>query len=89
MIAALTFLGSSNGGILSVSTTTALTFLLPMTAPTPPRADRREGRPSLSVNAMPAMRPWYSPTGPHSANATFLPYLARSISPASKLPLPM
>ena len=56
-MAAFTFLGSSNGGILSRSTTTAFTRLLPMTAPTPPRAERREGRPSLSVNAMPAIRP--------------------------------
>src|SRR6059036_991992 len=61
---ALVFLGSANGGILSRSSTIAFTFLLPSTAPTPPRAASREGRRSLSVNAMPAMSPWYSPTGP-------------------------
>jgi hypothetical protein len=51
----------------------ALTRLLPITAPTPPRAARREGRLSLSLKAMPASSPWYSPTGPQSASATFLP----------------
>ena len=51
----------------------ALTFLAPITAPTPPRADSRAGRPSLSLKAMPAIRPWYSPTGPQSAMVTFLP----------------
>ena len=55
-MAALTFLGSANGGILSRSTTMALTFLAPITAPTPPRAASRAGRPSLSLNAMPAMQ---------------------------------
>src|SRR5881394_2262434 len=87
-MAALVFLGSANGGILSRSSTIAFTFLLHSTAPTPPRAASREGRRSLSVNAMPAMSPWYSPTGPHSAVATFLPYFASSIRYASKLPLP-
>ncbi len=66
----------------------ALTFLEPITAPTPPRAESRAGRPSLSLKAMPAIRPWYSPTGPHSAMVTFRPYFAWSISWASKLPLP-
>jgi hypothetical protein len=33
-------------------------------------------RPSLSLKAMPASSPCYSPTGPHSASATFLPYFA-------------
>ena len=51
----------------------ALTFFDPITAPTPPRADRRAGRPSLSLKAMPAIRPWYSPTGPQRAIVTFLP----------------
>ena len=51
----------------------ALTFLAPITAPTPPRAASRDGRPSLSLKAMPASRPWYSPTGPQSATVTFLP----------------
>ena len=87
-MAALTFLGSANGGILSRSTTTALTFFDPITAPTPPRADSRAGRPSLSLKAMPAIRPWYSPTGPQSAIVTFLPYFACSMFWASKLPLP-
>jgi len=88
LIDALVFLGSANGGILSRSSTIAFTFLLPSTAPTPPRAASREGRRSLSVNAMPAMSPWYSPTGPHSAVATFLPYFASSMRFTSKLPLP-
>ncbi len=87
-MAAFTFFGSENDGILSRSTTTAFTFLAPMTAPTPPRAERRAGRPSLSLNAMPAMSPWYSPTGPQSAIVTFLPYRACSMAWASKLPLP-
>ena len=87
-MATLTFFGSENGGILSRSTTTALTFFDPITAPTPPRAERRAGRPSLSLNAMPAIRPSYSPTGPQSAIVTFLPYLACSMFWASKLPLP-
>ena len=56
-----------------MSTTMALTFFDPSTAPTPPRADSRDGRLSLSLNAMPAINPWYSPTGPHSATETFLP----------------
>ena len=56
-MAALTFFPSVNGGILSRSTTTALTFFDPITAPTPPRADSRAGRPSLSLNAMPASSP--------------------------------
>ena len=72
-MAALTFLGSSKGGALSRSTTIALTFLAPITAPTPPRAASRAGRPSLSLKAMPPSSPWYSPTGPHSATETFLP----------------
>ena len=50
----------------------ALTFLAPITAPTPPRAASREGRPSLSLKAMPASRPWYSPTGPQSAERDLL-----------------
>src|SRR5207247_87433 len=79
---------SAPGGILSRSSTIAFTFLRPSTAPTPPRAASREGRRSLSVNAMPAMSPWYSPTGPQSAVATFLPYFSSSIRFASQLPLP-
>jgi hypothetical protein len=68
-----TFFTSWNWGTRSRSTTMALTRLLPITAPTPPRAARREGRLSLSLKAMPASSPWYSPTGPQSASATFLP----------------
>ena len=88
-MAPLTFLGSENGGILSRSTTMAFTFFDPITAPTPPRADSRAGRPSLSLKAMPAMSPWYSPTGPQRAMVTFLPYCLWSMAWASKLPLPM
>ena len=84
----VTFLPSCMGGILSRSTTMALTFLAPITAPTPPRAASRAGRPSLSLKAMPARSPSYSPTGPQSAMVTFLPYRACNRSFASKLPLP-
>jgi hypothetical protein len=69
----MTFLRSWKVGILCFSATIALTFLLPMTAPTPPRAAIRSGRPSGSVKAMPAIRPRYSPTGLQSARLTLSP----------------
>ena len=47
--------------------------LAPITAPTPPRAARREGLPSVSEKAMPERRPRYSPTGPKRAKAIRCP----------------
>ncbi len=75
-------------GILSLSTTMALTFLEPITAPTPPRAEIRVGRPSVSVKEMPDIRPRYSPTGLQMPRLTLSPYFANSISAHSMLPLP-
>ena len=84
----VTFLGSWKVGILSRSTTMALTFFEPMTAPTPPRAARRDGPPVGIGEGDAAIKPRYSPTGPHSASVTFLPYFSNSMCRASKLPLP-
>lgn len=64
---------SQTSAFPGTSTTMALTRLLPITAPTPPRAARREGLPSMSEKAMPERRPRYSPTGPRRAKAIFLP----------------
>ena len=85
----MTFLRSWKVGILCTSMTMALTFFEPMTAPTPPRAASRDGRPSVSVMEMPAISPKYSPTGPHSAKLIFLPYFSNSSAAASVVPLPM
>ena len=87
--APITFCRSWNGGILWVSTTMALIFFEPSTAPTPPRAASRDGRPSVSANEIPAISPRYSPTGPHSAKLIFLPYFSNSMRATSLLPLPM
>ena len=71
------------------STTIALTRLLPMTAPTPPRAASREGRRSVSLNEIPDSSPPYSPTGPHKPILTLLPYRSCSREAAAKLPNPI
>ena len=89
LIAPITFGRSCSGGIFVLSMTIALTFFMPMTAPTPPRAAMRTGRFSASLTAMPASSPRYSPTGLHRATLVFLPYFSCSRAAASILPLPI
>ena len=88
-MAPMTFFLSLTGGILSLSITMALTFLAPITAPTPPRAAMRDGRLSVSENVTPAIRPSYSPTGPQIPREVFSPYTECSLEAHSKLPKPI
>ena len=87
--APMTFFRSCSFGILLRSSTMAFTFLAPMTAPTPPRAARREGRRSVSLNEIPARSPRYSPTGPQMPRLTFLPKRSCSFAAQSKFDRPI
>ena len=67
----------------------ALTFLAPITAPTPPRADSRAGRPSLSLKAMPAMQALVLAHRAAQRDRDLLAVLrVQHLLWASKLPLP-
>ena len=72
--------GPTRGLSPAGSRTTALSPFLPMTAPSPPRAAWRVGRPSRSETATEAPESPISPAGPQETTQALEPKRPRSLS---------